>query len=88
MTLLVEFVDSRGINPAGSKIFINPEMVTGITQDHNDITIVYTTSYNFTVQGSIEEVAAKLMMPDIMDRAGLKLDDLDELEQALKEKFG
>lgn len=88
MTILVEFEDGRGISQETAAIFINPELVCGIQPDRNGSTMVFTLAYNWLVKGDIKEVAAKLMMPEIMDRAGLELDQLDELEDAVKDKFG
>ncbi len=86
MTILVEFEDGRGIQDAGI-IFINPELVAGIQHDRNGTTTVFTKAYVWLVKGDIQEVAAKLMMPEIMDRAGIGLEQLDELEKLTEEKF-
>ena len=86
--ILVLLKDGRGINPAGSDIYINPEQVTGLEMSGPDVTSLRTTSYVWLVKGSIEKVAAILMMPDMMDRAGISFDKLDDLEDLIKEKFG
>ena len=86
--ILVELKDGRGINPGGNVIMINPEQVTGLEESSPDQTVLRTISYNYLIEGSIEKVAAILMMPDMMDRAGISFDKLDELEDLIKEKFG
>jgi hypothetical protein len=86
MTILVEFEDGRGICQAGP-IFINPDLVAGIQPDRNDSTLVFTTAYNWMVKGNVKEVATKLMMPEMLDRAGIGLEALDELEKLIEEKF-
>lgn len=87
MTILVEFEDGRGISQAGLKIFINPELVAGIQPDRNGSTTIFTKAYVWLVKGDVQEVAMKLMMPEICDRAGLPLEDLDQLDKLIEEKF-
>jgi len=85
--ILVAFEDGRGCFPETSKIFINPEQVTGLDEQSNGTTVLRTISYNYLIKGDIKEVAAKLMMPEILDRAGIPLESLDELEKLIEEKF-
>jgi hypothetical protein len=85
--IAVAFEDGRGINQAGDLIFINPELVCGLQQDRNQTTCVHTTSYVWLVKGDIKMVATKLMMPEILDRAGVPLESLDELEKLIEEHF-
>jgi hypothetical protein len=85
--ILIAMEDGRGINPAGCKIYINPEQVTGLEEAGNDTTSLRTTSYVWLVKGKVDTVAAMLMMPEMLDRAGIKYDQLDELEEMIKEKF-
>jgi hypothetical protein len=86
--ILVSMEDGRGVNPAGEKIYINPEQVTGLEMSGPDTTSLRTTSYVWLVKGNIEKIAAILMMPEMMDRAGLTYDKLDDFEELVKEKFG
>ena len=85
--ILITMEDGRGINPAGQVIMINPEQVTGLEEAGNDTTSLRTTSYVWLVKGKIDQVAAMLMMPEMLDRAGIKLDEIDDLEDLIKEKF-
>jgi hypothetical protein len=85
--ILVEFEDGRGISQEATAIFINPELVAGIQPDRNGSTTVFTKAYVWLVKGDIREVAVKLMMPDIMDRAGIGLEQLDELQKLTQEKL-
>jgi hypothetical protein len=84
MTILVEFEDGRGI--CDQSIFINPELVCGVQPDGNATTLVFTQAYNWLVKGDVKEVATKLMLPDILTRAGISLEMLDQLEQLSKEQ--
>jgi hypothetical protein len=86
MTILVEFEDGRGISQDALPIFINPELVCGVQPDRNGSTTVFTTAYNWLVKGDVKEVATKLMLPDILTRAGVSLEMLDELEKLTKEQ--
>jgi hypothetical protein len=85
--ILIAMEDGRGINQAGEKIYINPALVVGIEEAGNDTTSLRTTSYCYLVKGKVDMVAAMLMMPEMLDRAGIKYDELDELEVLIKEKF-
>ena len=85
--ILITMEDGRGINPAGQVIMINPEQVTGLEEAGNGLTSLRTCSYVWLVKGNIKTVAAMLMMPEMLDRAGIPIENVDELEDLVKEKF-
>lgn len=85
--ILITMEDGRGINPAGQVIMINPEMVCGLEEAGHELTSLRTTPYCYLVKGNIKTVAAMLMMPEMLTRAGIPIEDIDKLEDLVKEKF-
>ena len=83
--ILITMEDGRGINPAGQVVMINPEQVTGLEMAGPDTTSLRTTSYVWLVKGNIKTVAAMLMMPEMLDRAGIPIEEIDKLEDLVKE---
>lgn len=80
--ILLEFQDGRGINKAGTRIFINPDQVTSLEEDQADTTLVRTISYNHLVKGNIQDVAITLMLKEMADLAGVPFTDLvDKLQE-------
>ena len=87
MTLLVEMKKPDGIG-FGDTVFVNPESVDSIEAHDDHSTLVRTPSYTFIVSGKPKEIAAMVMMPELLHRAGLGFEAFDELEKAIKERFG
>ena len=87
MTLLVELKTPDGIG-FGDTVFVNPEAVESIDAHDDHSCLVRTKSYTYVVKGKPKEIAAMVMMPEMLQRAGLGFEVLDELEDAVKEKFG
>jgi len=72
----------------GESVFVNPESVDSIEARDEHSTLVRTPSYTFVVEGNPKTIAAMIMMPEMLQRAGLGFEAVDELEAAIKEKFG
>ena len=84
--LLVELETPPGVG-FGPSVMINPESVDSVDAHDDHSSLVKTPSYTYIVVGSVRNVSAKLMAPEMLKRAGLELDQIEDLAKLIEENI-
>ena len=64
---------------------LNPDSVDSIEAHDDKSVLVRTPSYTFVVEGSVRRISAIIMAPEMLKRAGLELDQIEDLGKLIEE---